>query len=88
MVCLRGNKQGIKNMSEIISASKFCTYINLDCPYHPTKHDKGCTPCIAANLKTNDIPRCFFEKLGRTGHDTSFQAFAEIILSLNSDRSE
>ncbi|MGI6118588.1 MAG: DUF6485 family protein [Bilifractor sp.] len=30
--------------------SGFCTCQNLDCPLHPTRHDKGCTPCISKNL--------------------------------------
>ncbi|MDE7158066.1 MAG: hypothetical protein K2N74_00665 [Clostridiales bacterium] len=70
-------------MSESTPASKFCSCTNSDCPLHPTKHDKGCTPCIAANLKTKDLPRCFFYRLGITGEitDTSFRAFAEIVLS-------
>lgn len=70
-------------MEDVKNASKFCTCTNLECPFHPTKHNKGCTPCIAANLKTNDIPRCFFKKSGATGEitDTSFQAFAESVLA-------
>lgn len=70
-------------MSNIKNISKFCTCTNLDCPLHPTKHDKGCTPCIAANLKTKDIPRCFFNQLGTPEqlNDTSYQTFAEKVLA-------
>ena len=27
---------------------------------HPTRHDQGCAPCIAKNLKLREIPNCFF----------------------------
>ena len=40
----------------------FCTCADLSCPFHPTNHDKGCTPCIAKNLSENEIPSCFFRK--------------------------
>lgn len=63
--------------------SKFCTCENLDCPLHPTKHDKGCAPCIAKNLKLGEIPNCFFHKVKgaeRRGGDT-FRDFAEILLA-------
>lgn len=40
--------------------SKFCTCRNLDCPLHPTKHDKGCAPCISKNLRLKEVPNCFF----------------------------
>lgn len=43
--------------------SAFCTCKNTGCPLHPTKHDKGCTPCIAKNLKLNELPNCFFNKV-------------------------
>ena len=43
-----------------MSSSPFCTCSNLACPLHPTKHDKGCAPCIAKNLKLREIPSCFF----------------------------
>ena len=38
--------------------SKFCTCKNLDCPLHPTKHDRGCAPCIAKNLKLREGIPC------------------------------
>ena len=43
--------------------SAFCTCKNTECPLHPTKHDKGCAPCIAKNLKLNEVPNCFFDKV-------------------------
>ena len=39
--------------------SPFCTCKKLDCPLHPTKHDKGCAPCIAKNLKTKETIKYF-----------------------------
>ena len=35
----------------------------MDCPLHPTKHNKGCAPCISKNLKLNEVPNCFFNKV-------------------------
>lgn len=29
--------------------SNNCTCTDLKCPFHPTNHDKGCTPCINKN---------------------------------------
>ena len=53
----------------------------MACPLHPTKHDKGCAPCISKNLKLNEMPNCFFNKVvgseKRTGD--SFADFAEIV---------
>ena len=40
--------------------SPFCTCTNLACPLHPTKHEKGCAPCIAKNHKLREVPNCFF----------------------------
>ena len=65
-----------------MNLSSFCTCKNLDCPLHPTKHDKGCAPCIAKNLKLQEIPNCFIQKVenseGRTGD--SFKEFSEAVL--------
>lgn len=62
--------------------SPFCTCTNLECPIHPTKHEKGCAPCIAKNLKQKEIPNCMFHKLenaeSRTGD--SYQDFAYLVL--------
>lgn len=63
--------------------SPFCTCTNLRCPLHPTKHARGCAPCIEKNLRLGEVPNCFFHKLPnapkRTG-DT-FQDFAETVLA-------
>lgn len=63
--------------------SKFCTCKNLDCPLHPTKHDRGCAPCIAKNLKLREIPSCFFQKIdgSETRAGDSFEDFARAVLS-------
>lgn len=59
----------------------FCTCKNLSCPLHPTKHDKGCTPCISKNLRLNEVPNCFFNQVpgneNRTGD--SFNDFADTV---------
>lgn len=61
--------------------SPFCTCKKLDCPLHPTNHEKGCAPCISKNLKTNEMPSCFFHKIpgaeNRAGD--SFEDFAKLV---------
>ena len=61
--------------------SPFCTCKNKECPLHPTKHDKGCAPCISKNLKLNEMPNCFFDKVAgsekRSGD--SFADFADCV---------
>lgn len=64
--------------------SSFCTCKNINCPLHPTKHDKGCSPCISKNLRLKEIPNCFFNLIEnaekRTG-DT-FEDFSKLISCL------
>lgn len=62
--------------------SPFCTCSNLSCPLHPTRHNRGCAPCMAKNLKLGEVPNCMFQKVGgaeeRKG-DT-YQDFAQAVL--------
>lgn len=61
--------------------SKFCTCTHLKCPLHPTNHDKGCSLCIEKNLKTKEMPDCFFNVLeSKDRKGDSFEDFAEIVL--------
>ncbi|MBR2288399.1 MAG: hypothetical protein IJ865_09140 [Clostridia bacterium] len=41
----------------------FCSCTDTACPMHPSRHDKGCTPCIAKNLREGEIPSCFFHAI-------------------------
>ena len=61
--------------------SKFCTCKNLNCPLHPTKHNKECAPFISKNLHQKEIPNCFFNLIENAEERTgdSFKDFAEII---------
>lgn len=61
--------------------SPFCTCQNTICPLHPTKHDKGCAPCIAKNLKLGEVPNCFFNKLNNNEerNGDSFADFADAV---------
>ncbi len=54
----------------------------MDCPLHPTKHDKGCAPCIAKNLKMGEIPDCFFNKLEHSENRSGvkFADFAKAVM--------
>lgn len=46
-----------------MKAKEICTCKNIKCKLHPTNHDLGCTLCIEKNLKTDEIPNCFFDKI-------------------------
>ena len=62
--------------------STFCSCTNLACPLHPTKHDKGCAPCIQKNLRLNEMPNCFFNLVEGTENRAgdSFEDFAKYVL--------
>jgi len=62
--------------------SNFCTCTNMECPLHPTKHDKGCAPCISKNLKLKEVPNCFFNLVphAESRKGDSFRDFATLIL--------
>ena len=59
----------------------FCTCADTDCPFHPTRHDKGCTPCIVKNLKEREIPTCFFNAVGHPKPTAAwhFEDFAALV---------
>ena len=63
--------------------SQFCTCTNIECPLHPTKHDRGCSPCVAKNLKLKEIPSCFFNLVDPENcrEDDTFEDFAKCVLS-------
>lgn len=60
----------------------FCACTNLECPLHPTKHDKGCALCISKNLRLKEMPNCFFNQIEGAEHRTGdiFRDFAQILL--------
>ena len=59
----------------------FCTCTDLSCPFHPTNHDKGCTPCLAKNIKENEVPTCLFKKADPdyAGEGYKFEDFAKLV---------
>lgn len=61
---------------------KHCTCTNFKCALHPTNHDKGCTPCIEKNLRTKEIPTCYFNLVDpeHKRQDDSFEDFAKFFL--------
>ena len=63
--------------------SKFCTCKNFECPLHPTKHEKGCAPCISKNLRLHEIPNCIFNLIenAELRNGDSFEDFAKLVLS-------
>ena len=46
-----------------MDAKPICTCTDTKCPFHPNNHDRGCTPCIAKNLRMKEIPSCFFHDI-------------------------
>ncbi len=62
--------------------SKFCTCKDHACPLHPTNHSSGCSPCVADNLKNNEIPSCFFNKVDPDypGPGYTFEDFARLVM--------
>lgn len=67
--------------------SVFCTCKNLKCPLHPTKHEKGCAPCISKNLRLQEIPNCFFNLIDHSNkrNGDTFQDFAKIFYDISED---
>lgn len=61
--------------------SPFCTCTHTVCPLHPTRHDKGCAPCISKNLKLQEMPSCFFNAVpgSETRSGDSFSDFAKAV---------
>ncbi|MGI6169597.1 MAG: DUF6485 family protein [Christensenellales bacterium] len=61
---------------------RFCTCTDTSCKFHPSRHDKGCTPCISKNLKTQEILSCFFDLIEGAGSrdEGSFKTFAQTVL--------
>lgn len=60
----------------------FCTCDNFVCPLHPTRHEKGCTPCIIKNLRLKEVPNCFFKLVenSETRTGDSFEDFADMVM--------
>ncbi len=69
-------------------SSAFCTCEDLKCPFHPTNHDKGCSPCISKNLKLGEIPSCFFNKINAPQNLPSYtmEDFAKLVLQQNKNK--
>ncbi len=65
--------------------NNFCTCKDLECPFHPTKHNKGCSLCIQKNLKKKEIPSCFFNivKNEEIIEGYSFYDFAKLVIEGN-----
>ena len=65
-----------------MSLGNFCTCENLNCPLHPSRHNKGCAPCISKNLKLREIPNCFFNMIDNAKNRTgdTFEYFAKLLL--------
>ena len=64
------------------NSSAFCTCDNKGCPLHPTRHQKGCGPCISKNLRLKEVPNCFFHLLenGDKREGDTLEDFARLVL--------
>lgn len=63
--------------------SHFCTCGDLDCPHHPAVNPEGtCDACIRKNLRLEEIPSCFFRKIGDPSDLTefTFESFVKFYL--------
>lgn len=38
----------------------FCTCKVINCKNHPLNHSEGCDLCIQKNLRTGEVPACFW----------------------------
>lgn len=67
--------------------AEVCTCTDFNCALHPRNHDKGCTPCISKNLKTREMPSCFFNLLEGAGarDGDGFESFARLVMKNNGE---
>ena len=68
---------------DVVLIVPFCTCVDYECPCHPTKHDKGCVPCVAKNLSDGEIPSCFYRKIDpemSRDQDYSAEGFARFVM--------
>ncbi|MCM1297186.1 MAG: DUF6485 family protein [Muribaculaceae bacterium] len=64
------------------NSGNFCTCRDRKCPLHPANHDKGCSPCMAKNIRKREVPSCLFDAAGNypSKDGYSFEAFARGVL--------
>lgn len=58
----------------------FCTCKVTNCKNHPLNHSEGCDPCIKKNLKSGEIPACFWLQIAdnfREYHTYTYADFTE-----------
>lgn len=69
------------------NVGNFCTCQHINCPLHPNNHNKGCTPCIAKNLKLKEIPNCFFNLIDNSSARAgdTFIDFANCVCNVKSE---
>ena len=79
---LHPKNRGVTEETSVNNLSPFCTCTDEKCPLHPTNHEKGCAPCIEKNLKSGEIPSCFFKKLDETKKPEAyyFEDFAKAVM--------
>ncbi|MDR1509214.1 MAG: DUF6485 family protein [Synergistaceae bacterium] len=65
-----------------MESAPFCTCVDYKCVCHPVNHKNGCTPCVAKNLREEEIPVCFFRKIEPEmdrKQDYSVQGYARFV---------
>ncbi len=76
----------MKIISEKNTKKHFCTCPATQCPRHPSKHDKGCDPCIIDNIQKGKMPACMFVAVSddiRAVKDYSINGFVDFYLKVN-----
>ena len=64
-----------------LDVGDLCTCTDKACPFHPSNHDKGCTPCIAKCLSEREVPSCMFNMVGRSARCSGYR-FEDFALSV------
>ena len=60
----------------------FCTCKVTSCKNHPLNHSEGCDLCIQKNLKSGEIPACFWLQISDdlSGYKTyTYQDFSDFL---------
>lgn len=58
-------------------AQHFCTCIVTNCKNHPLNHSEGCDLCIKKNLKSGEIPACFWLQISKDNSEYKTYTYAD-----------
>lgn len=66
----------------------FCTCKVTSCKNHPLNHSEGCDPCIRKNLKSCEIPSCFWLQISDDFSGYSTYTYADFTDFLQKHQAE